>query len=82
MADLNDKLTTVSNNLNDLEDQIASKQTEIEETEEELAEAKETEEVHLHWQLWDGPCLTVEGVRQEDKNDAKPERVFAVQVQF
>ena len=47
-----------------------------------LSEAKETEEVHLHWQLWDGPCLTVEGVRQEDKNDAKPERVFAVQVQF
>ena len=44
LADLNDKLTTVSNNLNDLEGQIASKQTEIEETEEELAEAKETEE--------------------------------------
>ena len=41
---MNEKLTAVSNNLNDLEGQIEEKQLEIEETEEELAEAKETEE--------------------------------------
>ena len=44
LADLNEKLTMVSNNLNDLEEQIADKEVEIEVTEEELAEAKETEE--------------------------------------
>lgn len=44
LADLNEKLTIVSNNLNDLEEQIADKEIEIEKTEEELAEAKETEE--------------------------------------
>lgn len=44
LADLNEKLTIVSNNLNDLEEQIADKEVEIEITEEELAEAKETEE--------------------------------------
>lgn len=44
LADLNEKLTTVSNNLNDLEEQIADKEVEIEITEEELAEAKETED--------------------------------------
>ena len=44
LADLNEKLTVVSNNLNDLEGQIEQKQIEIEETEEELAEAKKTEE--------------------------------------
>lgn len=44
LADLNNKLATVSNNLNDLEDQIAHKNLEIEQTEEELKEAKATEE--------------------------------------
>lgn len=44
LADLNEKLTVVSNNLNDLEKQISDKEVEIEITEEELAEAKETEE--------------------------------------
>ena len=44
LADLNEKLTAVSNNLNDLEGQIEQKQIEIEETEEELAQAKKTEE--------------------------------------
>ena len=44
LAELNEKLTIVSNNLNDLEDQIADKKIEIENTEEELAEAKEIEE--------------------------------------
>lgn len=44
LADLNEKLTVVSNNLNDLEAQIEQKQIEIEETEEELAAAKKTEE--------------------------------------
>ena len=44
LADLNEKLTIVSNNLNDLEEQIADKEVEIKNTEEELAEAKATEE--------------------------------------
>ena len=44
LADLNNKLAAVSNNLNDLEDQIAHKNLEIEQTEEELKEAKATEE--------------------------------------
>ena len=44
LADLNEKLTIVSNNLNDLENQISEKEIEIENTEEELATAKQIEE--------------------------------------
>ena len=43
LADLNEKLTVVSNNLNDLEDAISEKEIEIENTEKELAEAKQIE---------------------------------------
>lgn len=45
LADLNEKLTVVSNNLNELEKQISAKEAEIEITQEELAKARETEQV-------------------------------------
>ena len=44
LANLNQKLTIVSNSLNDLERKISKQEVEIQTTEEELAEAKRTEE--------------------------------------
>ncbi len=47
-----------------------------------LNEAKEGQEIHLHSHLQDGPCLCVEGTRNDENSAEKQERVFAVQVQF
>lgn len=47
-----------------------------------LNEATEGQEIDLHYTLQDGPCLCVEGSRQEDKKSEKAQRVFAAQILF
>lgn len=47
-----------------------------------LSEAKEGEDITLNWQLTDGPCLQVNGIRKHPETEGKPERVFAAQLLF
>lgn len=47
-----------------------------------LSEATEGQEIDLHWQLTDGPCLQVNGLRNHSQELEKPERVFAAQLLF
>lgn len=47
-----------------------------------LSEAREAEEITLHWQLTDGPCLEVEANRKPRQGEEKPSRVFSAQLLF
>jgi len=47
-----------------------------------LSEAKEGQEITLQWQLLDGPCLQVNGLRQRTDVCEKQERVLAAQLLF
>lgn len=47
-----------------------------------LSETRETEEITLHWQLTDGPCLEVEANRSPRQGEEKPSRVFSAQLLF
>lgn len=47
-----------------------------------LSEARETEEITMHWQLTDGPCLEVEADRTARQGEEKPSRVFSAQLLF
>lgn len=47
-----------------------------------LSEAREAEEITLHWQLTDGPCLEIEAERNPGNGEEKPSRVFSAQLLF
>ena len=47
-----------------------------------LNEAKEGEKIHLNWQLFDGPCLQVEGTRQPENDTDRQQRIFAAVLSF
>ena len=47
-----------------------------------LSEATEGQEIDLRWQLADGPCLQVNGLRTRADDIEKQERVFAAQLLF
>ncbi len=47
-----------------------------------MSEIREKEELQLHWELSDGPVLTVEAVRQEDKNVHSHSRIFSAKIGF
>lgn len=47
-----------------------------------LSEAKEGQEISLQWQLTDGPCLQVNGLRKRTDVPDKQERIFAALLQF
>lgn len=47
-----------------------------------LSEAKEGQEIALQWQLLDGPCLQVNGLRSRTDTPEKQERIFAAQLLF
>lgn len=47
-----------------------------------LSEAKEAEKIDLHWELTDGPVLTVDAHRAGAGEETKKERVFSAQLLF
>lgn len=47
-----------------------------------LSEAKEKENLALQWELSDGPCITVNALREDTEDSTGHSRVFAVQMQF
>lgn len=47
-----------------------------------MSEVRESEEVDLHWELSDGPVLTVEAVRREGEDTAVHSRVFSARVEL
>lgn len=47
-----------------------------------LSEAREAEELTLHYQLTDGPCLEVDADRKAENGEEKPTRVFSAQLLF
>ena len=47
-----------------------------------LSEAREAEELTLHYQLTDGPCLEVDADRKVENGEEKPTRVFSAQLMF
>ena len=47
-----------------------------------LNEATEGQKITLNWQLFDGPCLQVEGCRQAQNDPSRQERVFAAMLYF
>lgn len=47
-----------------------------------LSEAREQQQIDLHWALSEGPCLQVNGLRQSTSVPEKQERVFSAQVYF
>lgn len=47
-----------------------------------LNEAKEGQEISLHYQLTDGPCLEVDATRCGDNSSSPKERVFAARILF
>lgn len=47
-----------------------------------LSEAKEGQQIDLHWQVTDGNCLQVDGRRERTDVPGDHERVFAAQVYF
>ncbi len=47
-----------------------------------LSEATEGEALELQWELENGPCITVNGLRQAEEPAAGKSRVFSAQLQF
>ena len=47
-----------------------------------MSEVRENESVQLHWELSDGPVLTVEAVRRDEKETAAHSRVFSARVEL
>lgn len=47
-----------------------------------LSEATEKESLELQWELENGPCITVNGLRQETDPSTGKGRVFSAQLQF
>ena len=47
-----------------------------------MSEVRENEPVQLHWELSDGPVLTVEAVRRDEKETAAHSRVFSARVEL
>ena len=47
-----------------------------------MSEVRENEEVDLHWELSDGPVLTVEAVRREGEEASTHSRVFSARVEL
>ena len=47
-----------------------------------MSEVRENEKVSLHWELSDGPALTVEAVRREGENTTAHSRVFSAHVEL
>lgn len=47
-----------------------------------LNEATEGQKITLNWQLFDGPCLQVEGCRQAENDPSRQDRVFAAMLYF
>lgn len=47
-----------------------------------MSEVRENEPVQLHWELSDGPALTVEAVRRDGGETATHSRVFSARVEF
>lgn len=47
-----------------------------------MSEVRESEPVQLHWELSDGPVLTVEAVRQEAGNSMSHGRVFSARMEL
>lgn len=47
-----------------------------------LSEALEDQSIDLNWQLFDGPCLQVDGRRQRTDVPGEYDRVFSVQMLF
>ena len=47
-----------------------------------LSEAKEADTLQLQWELSDGPCISVNGLRKDSDVSAGHSRVFAAQMQF
>ena len=47
-----------------------------------MSEVQENEPVQLHWELSDGPVLTVEAVRAQDSDSANHGRVFSSRMEF
>ena len=47
-----------------------------------LAEATEKDTLELQWELENGPCITVNGIRKETEPSAGKGRMFSAQLQF
>ena len=47
-----------------------------------LNEARQGEEISIHWQALDGSCVQVDGYRNEENTQPKPTRVFSAQLYF
>ena len=47
-----------------------------------MTEIREKEEMQLHWELSDGPVLTVDAVRPEDNNVRGGSRIFSAKIDF
>lgn len=47
-----------------------------------LSEAREGQEITLHYELTDGPVLSVEATRQKPDSSTSQERVFAAQIHY
>ena len=47
-----------------------------------LSEAKEGDQMQLHWALSDGPCLQVDARRESTSVSAEKDRIFTAQVRF
>lgn len=47
-----------------------------------MSEVRENEQVQLHWELTDGPVLTVEAVRRNEAETAAHSRVFSARVEL